>query len=143
LRTWRFHRSNTNAVHSRCLILDPASGAPFDELLIGQLPLVNRHVKALALLAPGVANPRTFSFAGALVPFAMSESRGRHNNFIIDSVDNEESLFGGPVAQFTNADLCSEFRIYTSVFKAEYARNSGGVVNILAGRRARKTVRSC
>jgi hypothetical protein len=109
----------------------PALSARFGELQIRELPLVNRDVNALALLAAGVVNARTFSFASTLVPFAVSGSRGRNNNFIIDSVDNNEPLFGGAAAQFTNTDLFSEFRIYTSVFKAEYGRNSGSVVNIL------------
>ena len=58
-------------------------------------------------------------------PFAVNGSRGRNNNFIIDSVDNNEPLFGGAAARFTNTDLFGEFRIYTSAFKAEYGRNSG------------------
>lgn len=108
-----------------------ALSASFGPSQIRELPLVNRDVNTLALLAAGVVNARTFSFASTLVPFAVSGSRGRNNNFIIDSVDNNEPLFGGAAAQFTNTDLFGEFRIETSLFKAEYGRNSGSVVNIV------------
>jgi hypothetical protein len=114
----------------------PALSVLFGQLQIRELPLVSRDLNTLALLAPGVANARTFSFASTLVSFAVNGSRGRNNNFIIDSVDNNEPLFGGAAAQFTNTDLFSEFRIYTSAFKAEYGRNSGSVVNILTAQGA-------
>jgi hypothetical protein len=107
----------------------PALSASFAQRQIRELPLQNRDVNGLALLAAGVSSARTFSFASTLVPFASSGSRGRNNNFIIDSVDNNEPLFGGAATQFTNTDLFSEFRIFTGIYKAEYGRNSGSVVN--------------
>ena len=68
------------------------------------------------------------------MPFAVNGSRGRDVNFIIDSVDNNEPLFGGAATQFTNSDLFAEYRILTSLHKAEFARHSGGVVNIITRR---------
>jgi hypothetical protein len=109
----------------------PALSSSFDQRQIRELPLQNRDVNGLALLATGVSSARTFSFASTLVPFAASGSRGRNNNFIIDSVDNNEPLFGGAATQFTNTDLFTEFRILTGIYKAEYGRNSGSVVNLV------------
>ncbi len=114
----------------------PTLGGTFSQGQIRQLPFSNRDVNALALLAPGVSSARTFSFASTLVPFAVSGSRGRNNNFIVDSVDNNEPLFGGAATQFTNTDSFSEFSIATSLYKAEYGRNSGSVVNLVTNRGA-------
>jgi hypothetical protein len=112
----------------------PTLSTSFTEKQIRELPVLTRDVNNLALLAPGVFSVRTFSFASTLVPFAANGSRGRDNNFIIDSVDNNEPLFGGAATQFTNTDLFAEYRILTNQYKAEYGRNSGSVVNIITER---------
>lgn len=115
-------------------ISSPTLSTSFNEKQIQELPILTRDVNNLALLAPGVFSVRTFSFASTLVPFAANGSRGRDNNFIIDSVDNNEPLFGGAATQFTNTDLFAEYRILTNQYKAEYGRNSGSVVNIITER---------
>lgn len=112
----------------------PTLSTSFSDKQIRELPILSRDLNNLALLAPGVFSVRAFSFASTLVPFAANGSRGRDNNFIIDSVDNNEPLFGGAAAQFTNTDLFAEYRILTNQFKAEYGRNSGSVVNIITER---------
>ena len=112
----------------------PTLSTSFSERQVQDLPILTRDVNNLALLAPGVFSVRTFSFASTLVPFAANGSRGRDNNFIIDSVDNNEPLFGGAATQFTNTDLFAEYRILTNQYKAEYGRNSGSVVNIITER---------
>jgi len=106
----------------------------FTNRQIRELPVLTRDLNNLALFAPGVFSVRTFSFASTLVPFAANGSRGRDNNFIIDSVDNNEPLFGGAATQFTNTDIFAEYRILSNQFKAEYGRNSGSVVNIITER---------
>jgi hypothetical protein len=106
----------------------------FTNRQIRELPILTRDLNNLALFAPGVFSVRTFSFASTLVPFAANGSRGRDNNFIIDSVDNNEPLFGGAATQFTNTDIFAEYRILSNQFKAEYGRNSGSVVNIITER---------
>jgi hypothetical protein len=112
----------------------PARSASFTESQIRQFPLLTRDINSLALLAPGVVSVHSFSFASTLVPFAVNGSRSRDNNFIIDSVDNNEPLFGGAATQFTNTDAFSEYSIITSQYKAEYGRNSGSIVNIITER---------
>ena len=103
----------------------------FSQRQIVSLPLLTRDVNSLALLAPGVFSVRTFSFASTLVPFAVNGARGRDNNFIIDSVDNNEPLFGGAATQFTNTDVFSEYSILTAVPKAEFGRGTGATVNVI------------
>jgi len=109
----------------------PTLSTSFSEKQIRDLPILTRDANNLALQAPGVFSVRTFSFASTLVPFSVNGSRGRDNNFIIDSVDNNEPLFGGAATQFTNTDLFAEYRILTNQYQAEYGRNSGSVVNII------------
>ena len=105
--------------------------ATFPERSVRELPILSRDINNLALLTAGVASVRTFSFASTLVPFSVNGSRGRDNNFIIDSVDNNEPLFGGAAAQFTNTDIFAEYTILTHQVKAEFGRNSGATVNVI------------
>ena len=109
----------------------PTLGATFPERQLSELPILTRDVNNLGLLAPGVSSVRSFSFASTLVPFATNGSRGRDNNFIIDSVDNNEPLYGGAATQFTNTDIFSEYTILTHQMKAEFGRNSGATVNFI------------
>jgi hypothetical protein len=103
----------------------------FSTAQIQNLPILTRDINNLALLAPGTVSVRTFSFASTLVPFSTNGSRGRDNNFIIDSVDNNEPLFGGAATQFTNTDVFAEFTILTHQEDAEFGRNSGATVNVI------------
>jgi len=109
----------------------PTLSTAFTERQISDLPLSARDINNLAPLAPGVVSVSSFSFANTLVPFSVNGSRGRDNNFIIDSVDNNEPLFGGAATQFTNSEIFSEFRVLTGLFQAEYGRNSGSIVNVV------------
>jgi len=109
----------------------PTLSTAFGERQIRELPLSARDVNNLAPLAPGVVSVSSFSFANTLVPFSVNGSRGRDNNFIIDSVDNNEPLFGGAATQFSNSEIFSELRILTGQFQAEYGRNSGSIVNVV------------
>jgi hypothetical protein len=103
----------------------------FSTAQIQNLPILTRDINNLALLAPGTVSVRTFSFASTLVPFSSNGSRGRDNNFIIDSVDNNEPLFGGAATQFTNTDVFAEFTVLTHQEDAEFGRNSGATVNVI------------
>jgi len=103
----------------------------FPEQQIRELPLLTRDINNLALLAPGVVSVRSFSFSSTLVPFSANGSRGRDNNFIIDSVDNNEPLFGGAATQFTNTDIFAEYTVLTNQLKAEFGRNSGATINMI------------
>jgi hypothetical protein len=108
-----------------------ALGSNFDQTEIRELPILTRDVNNLALLAPGVLSVRTFSFASTLVPFAVNGSGGRYNNFIIDSVSNNEPIFGGAATQFTNLDTFADYAITEGAAKAEFGRDSGSTVNVI------------
>ena len=110
-------------------LYSPTLGAAFTDQQIIGLPVITRDVNNLALLAPGVESVRTFSFASTLVPFSVNGSRGRDNNFTIDSVDNNEPLFGGAASQLTNNEIFQEYSISTGQLKAEFGRNTGATVN--------------
>ncbi len=109
----------------------PTISTIFTDRQVRELPVLTRDVNNLALLAPGVSSVRTFSFASTLVPFAVNGSRGRDNNFIIDSVDNNEPLFGGAATQFTNTDIFAEYAVLTDQLKAEFGRASGATINAI------------
>jgi len=112
-------------------LYSPTLGVPFNETQIIGLPVITRDLNNLALLAPGVVSVRTFSFASTLVPFSVNGSRGRDNNFTIDSVDNNEPLFGGAASQLTNNEIFQEYSISTGQLKAEFGRNTGATVNVI------------
>jgi hypothetical protein len=109
----------------------PTIAASFPEREVRELPILTRDINNLGLLAPGILSVRTFSFGSTLVPFSSNGSRGRDNNFIIDSVDNNEPLFGGAATQFSNTDIFVEYTILTNQQKAEFGRNSGATVNAI------------
>lgn len=109
----------------------PSHTTYFNQQQILSLPLLTRDVNDLALLAPGVSSVTTFSFASTLVPFSVNGSRGRDNNFIIDSVNNNEPLFGGAATQFTNPDIFSEYAIISGQPKAEFGRSTGATINVI------------
>jgi hypothetical protein len=106
-------------------------GMAFDQRQIQQVPLPARDLNNLGPLAPGVVNVSSFSVASTLVAFAAAGSRDRDNNFIIDSVDNNDPLFGGAATQFINSAPFEEFHIFTGQFQAEYGRNSGSIINVV------------
>ena len=68
----------------------------FSQMQIRELPILSRNVNNLALLAPGVESVRTFSFANTLVPFAVSGSWGRYNNFVIIALATTSPYLAGP-----------------------------------------------
>jgi len=106
-------------------------GAFFNQTQIRELPILSRDINNLALLAAGVESVRTFSFASTLVPFSANGSWGRYNNFIVDSVSNNEPIFGGAATQFSNPDIFSDYAILTAIPKAEFGRDTGSTVNVI------------
>ncbi|MGH9970350.1 MAG: carboxypeptidase regulatory-like domain-containing protein [Pyrinomonadaceae bacterium] len=54
--------------------------------------------------------------------------RPTNNNFSLDGVDNNESQFGS-IGVFPNPDAIAEFKVTTSVPRAEVGRASGAVIN--------------
>jgi len=109
---------------------------------ITELPLNGRNFTQLATLVPGVTRgvqqgqatgagnqAETFRYnntGGASL--SVNGLRPQNNNFILDGIDNNESLVN-TIIFFPPAEAIQEFRVDTSVAPAEFGRAGGGVVN--------------
>lgn len=108
---------------------------------ITELPLNGRNLTQLATLIPGVTrgvaagqatgagnNSETFRYNGTGgASLSVNGLRPQNNNFLLDGVDNNESLVN-TIIFFPPADAIQEFRVDTSVAPAEFGRGSG-IVN--------------
>ena len=106
-----------------------------------ELPLNGRNLTQLATLVPGVTrgvaagqatgagnNSETFRYNGTGgASLSINGLRPQNNNFLLDGVDNNESLVN-TIIFFPPADAIQEFRVDTSVAPAEFGRGSG-IVN--------------
>ena len=137
--------SEVVVVTSDAPLVDSASSA-LGEAITGrqivELPLNGRNVLELARLVPGVTqgvpggfasgvggNAETFrgrNTGGAAI--SVNGQRTQANNFLLDGVDNNESLVN-TIQIFPQADAVQEFRVQTSVAPAEFGRGGGGIVN--------------
>jgi hypothetical protein len=109
---------------------------------VTELPLNGRNFTQLATLVPGVTrgvpdgdatgargNAETFrngNTGGAAL--VVNGLRPQANNFLLDGVDNNESLVN-TIVFFPPAEAIQEFRVQTSVSPAEFGRAGGGIVN--------------
>lgn len=107
-----------------------------------ELPLNGRNVLELARLTPGVTQGVIGGFAsgsgnnaetyrggntgGAAI--SVNGQRTQANNFLLDGVDNNESLVN-TINIFPSAESVQEFRVQTSVATAEFGRGGGAVIN--------------
>ena len=108
---------------------------------LAELPLNGRNFTQLALLAPGVTKGAYGSVAsgvsGNAETFRNGETGGaalsvnglppEANNFILDGVDNNESL-ANTINFFPPVEAMQEFRVSTSDASAEFGRAGGGVI---------------
>jgi outer membrane receptor protein involved in Fe transport len=109
---------------------------------ITQLPLNGRNVLELARLSPGVTQGVVGGFATGAggdaetyrngntggAALSVNGQRTQANNFLLDGVDNNESLVN-TINIFPSADAVQEFRVTTSVAAAEFGRGGGAIVN--------------
>lgn len=109
---------------------------------IVELPLNGRNVIELARLSPGVTqgviggfssgaggNAETYrggNTGGAAI--SVNGQRTQANNFLLDGVDNNESLVN-TLNIIPSADAVQEFRVQTSVATAEFGRGGGAIIN--------------
>jgi Carboxypeptidase regulatory-like domain/TonB dependent receptor len=133
-------------VESGSPVIDPADsaiGEVVETRQITELPLNGRNFTQLATLVPGASrgiptgsnsatgvnnNAETFRFGeegGASL--AVNGLRPQANNFILDGIDNNESLVN-TIVFFPPADAIDEFRVQTSVAPAEFGRAGGALV---------------
>ena len=108
---------------------------------VTELPLNGRNFTQLALLTPGVTRGNYGNSAsgvnGDAETFRNAESGGgslstnglrpQANNFLLDGIDNNESLVNTLVF-FPNVEGTEEFRVNTSTAPAEFGRAGGAIV---------------
>ncbi len=115
---------------------DPTLGETIEERQITELPLNSRNAITLALLTPGVTQGATgeqgqdpagrFGSVGGGV-LSVNGTRPQANNFILDGVDNNDSL-QNVILFFPPVDATQEFKVDTSVAPAQYGRAGGALV---------------
>ena len=107
-----------------------------------ELPLNGRNVLELARLTPGVTTGVPDGFASGVgnnaetyrggntggAALSVNGQRTQANNFLLDGVDNNESLVN-TINVFPSAEAIQEFRVQTSVAQAEFGRGGGGIIN--------------
>ena len=107
-----------------------------------ELPLNGRNVLELARLTPGVTQGVIGGFASGAggnaetyrggntggAAISVNGQRTQANNFLLDGVDNNESLVN-TINVFPSAEAIQEFRVQTSVATAEFGRGGGAIIN--------------
>jgi len=109
---------------------------------VTDLPVNGRNFTSLAILTPGVTrgafnsdasgrngNTETFRYndsGGAAL--TVNGLRSQSNNFLLDGVDNNESLVN-TIVFFSPLEAIQEFKVTTSVAPAEFGRAGGAIIN--------------
>lgn len=107
---------------------------------LAELPLNGRNFTQLALLAPGVTRGAYGGIASGVngnaeslryndtggYSLAANGLRAQANSYILDGIDNNESLTNG-ISFFVPVEAMSEFRVTNSLAPAEFGR-AGGVI---------------
>ena len=115
---------------------DPTLGETIEARQITELPLNGRNALNLALLTPGVTQGayaeqgqdtagRHGDTGGSAL--SVNATRPQANNFILDGVDNNDSL-QNVILFFPSVDATQEFKVNTSVAPAQYGRAGGALV---------------
>ena len=115
---------------------DPTLGETIEEKQITELPLNGLNELNLALLTPGVTQGayaeqnqdvagRHGSTGGSAL--SVNATRPQANNFILDGVDNNDSLMN-VILFFPPVFATQEFKVDTSVAPAQYGRGGGAIV---------------
>ncbi|HEU4388452.1 MAG TPA: TonB-dependent receptor [Blastocatellia bacterium] len=101
---------------------------------IVELPISGRNFLQLGTLVANVNSTpslRSGAEGGARNgPFAVSGQRDRSLSFLVDGVDNTNSLSDNLSARIS-IDAIQEFKMITSLGSAEYGYHSGGLINIV------------
>lgn len=109
-------------------------GIVIDNKQIMQLPINGRNFLQLGALVANVNSTPTLrsgAEGGARNgPFAVAGQRDRSLSFLVDGVDNTNSLHDSLSARFS-VDSIQEFKMITSLGSAEYGYHSGGTINII------------
>jgi hypothetical protein len=119
-------------------------GTVIDRSQVEQLPLNGRNFTQLTTLTPGVTRGVPGSSAsgqsGEAETFRYGEVGGgaisvnglreQFNNFLIDGIDNNETLVNS-LAYFPSPEALQEFQVITTNAPAEFGRAGGAITNIV------------
>lgn len=108
---------------------------------LADLPLNGRNFTQLALLAPGVTRGAYGSLASGVkgnaeslryndtggYALAANGLRPQANSYILDGIDNNESLTNG-ISFFVPVEAMSEFRVTNTLAPAEFGRAGGAII---------------
>ncbi len=119
-----------------------STGLVIEGRQVTDLPVNGRNFTSLALLTPGVTrggfssdasgrngNTETFRYSdsgGAAL--TVNGLRAQNNNFLLDGIDNNESLVN-TIVVFSPLEAIQEFKVTTSVAPAEFGRAGGAIIN--------------
>jgi hypothetical protein len=107
-------------------------GQLVDNRKVTELALNERNFLSFALLAPGVQLPadgsQNSSEAGGGA-VSVSGAREQANNFLLDGVDNNNTLLN-QYSALPSIDAIEEFRVQATGSPAEFGRSGGGVINM-------------
>src|SRR5215472_7487614 len=109
-------------------------GQVLDTKPIESLPLNGRNPLHLMALMPGVSGHASQATSSTgTVTFSVNGDRGRGVYTTLDGVDVSDPVIPrGELSQVgMNPDAIGEYRVITSVAKAEYGRNSGAQVQVV------------
>lgn len=97
---------------------------------IDALPLNSRDFVDLVALVPGATPVSGGPQGGSLDQVSIFGERSAALSFLVDGVDNNDPLNGGPFVRYTQ-DSVREFEVITTGYGAQFGRAQGGVTNIV------------
>jgi hypothetical protein len=97
---------------------------------IDALPLNTREFTDLVALVPGATPVSGGPQGGSLDQVSVFGERAAALSFLVDGVDNNDPLNGGPFIRYTQ-DSVREFEVITTGYEAQFGRAQGGVTNVV------------
>jgi outer membrane receptor protein involved in Fe transport len=107
---------------------------------VSDLPLNSRNLVSLSLIAPGVTQARTASYAGettspGAVKISIGGARIYMTGYTLDGVDitdsSRSSGVGGASGSLFGVETMRELQVITNNYSAQYSRFAGGVISIV------------
>lgn len=107
--------------------LQPSLSYVFESDEINGVPLNGRDVYSLLLTVPGASSDTATALSLSL---SINGQRPFSSNFLLDGVENNDTLNTGPRIQVAQ-ELVESYRVSTNNFSAEFGGTSGFVANVV------------